>query len=68
MTKRPVQDEPEPIDAEFEPASGPEPKRARRTGGRPLRSRSATLQETLIGSMLAAVFGAVVAIIVSNAS
>jgi len=68
MTKRVDQDEPEPIDAEFEPASGPEPKRPRRVGGRPLRSRSATLQEMLIGSTLAAVFGAVVAIIVSNAS
>lgn len=68
MTKRVDQDEPEPIDAEFEPASGPEPKRPRRVGGRPLRSRSATLQEMLVGSTLAAVFGAVVAIIVSNAS
>lgn len=68
MTKRVDQDEPEPIDAEFEPASGPEPKRPRRVGGRPLRSRSATLQEMMIGSTFAAVFGAVVAIIVSNAS
>lgn len=68
MTKRPVQDEPEPIDAEFEPASGPEPKRSRRTGGRPLRSRSATLQEMIVASVLASVLGAIVAIIVSNAS
>lgn len=68
MTKRQVQDEPEPIDAEFEPASGPEPKRSRHTGGRPLRSRSATLQEMIIASVLASVLGAIVAIIVSNAS
>ncbi len=68
MTKRPADDEPEPIDAEFEPASGPEPKRTRRTGGRPLRSRSATIQELVISSALAAVLGGTVAIIASNAS
>lgn len=68
MTKRPVRNEPEPIDAEFEPASGPAPSQPKRTGPRPFRSRSATLQETLIASVLASVLGAVVAIIVSNAS
>jgi hypothetical protein len=52
-------DEPEPIDAEFEPASGPEPGRsAHRGAARPLRSRSATLQEMLIASVLASVLGA----------
>lgn len=68
MTKRPVPDEPEPIDAEFEPASGPEPRRPRRAAARPLRSRSVTLNELLIASVLACVLGSVVAIIVSNAS
>ena len=68
MTKRPVPDEPEPIDAEFEPASGPEPRRPRRAAARPMRSRSVTLNELLIASVLACVLGSVVAIIVSNAN
>jgi hypothetical protein len=68
MTKRSDQDEPEPIDAEFEPAHGPEPARPRRTGPRPMRSRSATRPELLIASVVAAVLGATVAIVVSNAS
>ena len=68
MTKRPVRNEPEPIDAEFEPANGPDPGGPKRIGARPFRSRSATLQEMLIASILASVLGAVVAIIVSNAS
>lgn len=68
MTKRPVQDEPEPIDAEFEPASGPEPARPRRTGPRPMRSRAATFPQLIIASLVAAVLGATVAIVVSNAS
>jgi len=68
MTNRPVDDDPEPIDAEFEPASGPEPGSPRRAPKRAFRSRSATLQELMISSALAAVLGATVAIIVSNAS
>lgn len=68
MTKRPVQDEPEPIDAEFEPASGPEPARQRRTGPRPMRSRAATFPQLIVSSLIAAVLGATVAIVVSNAS
>ena len=68
MTKRPLPDEPEPIDAEFEPASGPEPRRQRRAAARPMRSRSVTLNDLLIASVLACVLGAVTAIIVSNAN
>lgn len=68
MTKRPLPDEPEPIDAEFEPASGPEHRRPRRSAARPMRSRSITLNELLIASVLACVLGSVVAIIVSNAN
>lgn len=68
MTKRPAEDEPEPIDAEFEPANGPEPARTRRTGPRPMRSRAATLPQLIVSSLLAAVMGATVAIVVSNAS
>ena len=68
MTNRPVDDDPEPIDAEFEPASGPEPVPSRRAPKRAFRSRSATLQELLVSSVLAAVLGAIVAIIVGNAS
>lgn len=68
MKKRPVPDEPEPIDAEFEPASGPEPGHPRRGAARPMRSRSVTLNQLLIASVLACVLGSVVAIIVSNAN
>jgi hypothetical protein len=68
MTKRPVQDEPEPIDAEFEPASGPEPVRKRRNGPRPMRSRGVTFVQLLITGIVASALGATVAIIVSNAS
>lgn len=65
---RSVDDDPEPIDAEFEPASGPEPAHPRRAPNRAFRSRSVTLQELLIASVLASVLGAFVAIIVGNAS
>lgn len=68
MTKRPVQDEPEPIEVEFEPASGPEPARPRRTGPRPMRSRGVTFVQLLITGIVASTLGATVAIIVSNAS
>ncbi len=68
MKKRPTPDEPEPIDAEFEPASGPEPRRPQRGAARPMRSRSVTLNQLLIASVLACVLGSVVAIIVSNAN
>ncbi len=68
MTKRPLPDEPEPIDAEFEPASGPEPRRPHRAAARPMRSRSVTLNDLLIASVLACVVGAITAIIVSNAN
>lgn len=67
MTRRPVQEEPEPIEAEFEPASGPAP-RPRRVGPRPMRSRAVTMPELLISGLVAAVLGATVAIVVSNAS
>jgi hypothetical protein len=66
--RRPVDDEPEPIDAEFEPADGTEPKRKRRIGPRPMRSRSVSLTQLLIAMSLSTVVGSTVAIIVSNAS
>jgi hypothetical protein len=69
MTRdRAASNEPEPIEAEFEPA---DERRARHAPGfRPvrLRSRSATVTELLIGSSAAAIAGAMVAIIFTNAS
>ncbi len=68
--KRANRDEPEPIEAEFEPANGaPEPARPKRKiAPPPMRSRSASLPELLIASIAASALGALVAIIVSNAS
>jgi hypothetical protein len=66
--ERPASGDPEPIEAEFEPADG---KRAHQaTGFTPvrLRSRSATVVELLLGASVAAVAGAMIAIIFSNAS
>jgi hypothetical protein len=64
--------EPEPIDAEFEPAEGtPAPMsraQSRRAAPRRMRSRSVTWPHLITASAIAAVFGATVAIIVSNAS
>ena len=64
--------EPEPIDAEFEPAEdAPAPmsrSQSRRVGPRRMRSRSVTWPHLVTASCLAAVMGATVAIIVSNAS
>ena len=64
--------EPEPIDAEFEPAEGaPSPisrSQSRRLGPRRMRSRSVTWPHLITASSVAAVLGATVAIIVSNAS
>lgn len=62
--------EPEPIDAEFEPAEGAPLSRSqsRRVGPRRMRSRSVTWPHLITASSVAAVLGATVAIIVSNAS
>lgn len=64
-----VPDEPEPIDAEFEPTaeSGAE-ARKRSFGPTPMRSRSIRLPELLIFSGGAAVLGAVMAVVVTNAN
>lgn len=58
----------EPIDAEFEPAeNAPQvQKTARRVGPPRMRSRSVTWTHLVTASTLSAVFGATVAIIVSN--
>lgn len=60
--------EPEPIDAEFEPAeNAPQVHKTRRAVGPPrLRSRSVTWSHLVTASTLSAVLGAGVAIIVSN--
>ncbi len=65
--------EPEPIDAEFEPAENAPDVQAtrqasRRLGPPRLRSRSVTWRHLITASVLSAVFGATVAIIVSNNS
>lgn len=65
--------EPEPIDAEFEPAeNAPQvqsPRQAsRRRAPPPLRSRSVSWRHLMTASVLSAVSGATVAIIVSNSS
>ncbi len=64
--------EPEPIDAEFEPADdAPAPlsrAQARRVGPRRMRSRAVTWPHLITASSVAAALGATVAIIVSNAS
>lgn len=62
--------EPEPIEAEFEPAENApaQSSRARRAGPRHMRSRSVAWPHLIIASSTAAVLGATVAIIVSSAS
>jgi hypothetical protein len=63
-----VPDEPEPIDAEFEPTGENEPRRNRKFAPAPMRSRSIGLSELLIFSGGASVLGAVMAIVVTNAN
>ena len=65
--------EPEPIDAEFEPAENAPQVHAsrqssRRLGPPRMRSRSVTWRHLITASVLSTVFGATVAIIVSNNS
>jgi hypothetical protein len=68
----PSRDEPEPIEAEFEPAENAPAQssrsQARRAGPRRMRSRSVAWPHLIIASSAAAVLGATVAIIVSSAS
>src|SRR5689334_7677729 len=67
--ERAVRDEPEPIDAEFEPKGKPRARNSRPFGAPPrLRSRSASRVELLIASSAAAAIGATMAIIVTNAN
>ena len=69
MTKgRAAPDEPQPIDAEFEPSFAPEDRRRKAFAPPPLRSRSVTLPEMLLASAAASVLGAVMAIVVTNAN
>ncbi len=64
-----VPDEPEPIDAEFEPTGEPGAEaRKRAFAPPPLRSRTIRLPELLIASGAAAVLGAVMAVVVTNAN
>lgn len=70
----PSRAEPEPIDAEYEPADElllqqqqPTPRRVR-PATRRMRSRAVTWPHLITASSISAVFGASVAIIVSNAS
>lgn len=60
--------EPEPIDAEFEPAEDAAAQIPRRTAPRRMRSRAVTWPHLITASGIATVFGATVAIIVTNAS
>jgi hypothetical protein len=65
---RAAQDEPKPIEAEFEPSYAPEPRSKKGFAPTPMRSRSATIPEMLLASAGAAVLGAVMAIAVTNAN
>jgi hypothetical protein len=68
MTKgRAAQDEPQPIEAEFEPSYAPQ-ERPKGFSPPPLRSRSATVPQLLMASGAAALLGAVMAIAVTNAN
>lgn len=68
MTKgRAAPNEPQPIEAEFEPSYAPE-ERPKGFSPPPLRSRSATVPELLMASGAAALLGAVMAIAVTNAN
>lgn len=60
--------EPEPIDAEYEPAENAPAKPQRRAAPPRMRSRTVTLPQLLTASGIAAILGATVAIIVNNAS
>ena len=67
MTTAKVGDEPEPIEAEFEPIEGAE-VRPPRGAPRPRRSRSVTFVHLFGSSLAAAGLGAIVAVAVGNAS
>lgn len=67
MTTAKVGDEPEPIEAEFEPLEGAE-VRPPRGAPRPRRSRSVTFLHLFAASIAAAGLGAIVAVAVGNAS
>ena len=60
--------EPEPIDADFEPADDMPAPLTRRVRPRSLRSRSVSMPQLVTASSLAAVLGATIAIIVSSSS
>jgi hypothetical protein len=61
--------DPEPIEAEFEPTGAPEADARKRSfAPHPLRSRTIRLPELLIFSGAASVLGAVMAIVVTNAN
>ena len=63
-----VSDEPEPIEAEFEPTGEPDTPRKRTFAPPPLRNRAIRLPELLIFSGGASVLGAVMAVVVTNAN
>lgn len=67
MTTAKVGDEPEPIEAEFEPLEGAE-VRPPRGAPRPRRSRTVTFAHLFAASIAAAGLGAIVAVAVGNAS
>jgi hypothetical protein len=63
-----VRDEPEPIEAEFEPTGQEAEAHKRSFAPPPLRSRAIRLPELLIFSGAASVLGAVMAVVVTNAN
>ncbi len=65
---RAIQEEPQPIEAEFEPSYAPEARPKKGFAPPPLRSRSVTIPEMLLASSAAAVLGAVMAIAVTGAN
>ena len=65
---RTAPDEPQPIEAEFEPSFAPEARQKKGFAPPPMRSRSVTIPELLLASSAAAVLGAVMAIAVTNAN
>lgn len=67
MTTAKVGDEPEPIEAEFEPLEGAE-VRPPRGAPRPRRSRTVTFAHLFAASIAASGLGAIVAVAVGNAS
>lgn len=66
MTTVKIGDEPEPIEAEFEPIEGAE-VRPPRGAPKPMRSRTVTFTHLVITGLVAAGIGAIVAIAASNA-